>query len=94
LHKYEIDGPVWRALLGEFSRGMTDLITIRQFGNMSEALLAKGCLESAGIECFLADANVTRLEWPLSRGMRLQVSPDDAESAIEILASAQRGVSG
>jgi hypothetical protein len=65
-----------------------ELVTIRQFGNMSEALLAKGCLESAGIECFLADMNVTRLEWPLSRGMRLQVSPDDAETAIAILESA------
>ncbi len=65
-----------------------DLVTIRQFGNMSEALLAKGCLESAGIECFLADMNITRLEWPLSRGMRLQVSPDDAETAIAFLESA------
>ena len=52
---------------------------------MSEALLAKGCLESAGIECFLTDLNVTRLEWPLSRGMRLQVSPADAETAIAFL---------
>jgi hypothetical protein len=62
-----------------------ELVTIHQFGDMAEALLAKGCLESAGIACFLADANVTRLEWPLSRGMRLQVSPDDAKSAIAIL---------
>jgi len=65
----------------------TDLVTIRQFGNMSEALLAKGCLESAGIECFLADLNITRLEWPISRGVRLQVSLDDAETAIELLES-------
>jgi hypothetical protein len=62
-----------------------ELVTIRQFGNMSEALLAKGCLESAGIECFLADANITRLEWPISRGMRLQVGPADAETAIAVL---------
>ena len=55
---------------------------------MSEALLAKGYLESAGIECFLADANIARLEWPLSRGMRLQVSPIDAEAAVELLNSA------
>jgi len=65
-----------------------ELITIRHFGNMSEALLAKGCLESAGIACFLADANVTRLEWPLSRGMRLQVNPDDAETAVALLETA------
>ena len=65
-----------------------ELVTIRHFGDMSEALMAKGCLESAGIECFLADANITRLEWPLSRGMRLQVSPDDAATAVEVLESA------
>jgi hypothetical protein len=64
-----------------------ELVTIRHFGDMSEALMAKGCLESAGIECFLADANITRLEWPLSRGMRLQVSSDDAERAIAFLGS-------
>ena len=63
------------------------MVTIRQFADMSEALLAKGCLESAGIECFLADANITRMEWPLSRGMRLQVSPEDAETAIALLES-------
>ena len=62
-----------------------ELVTIRQFGSMSEALLAKGCLESAGIECFLADMNVTRLEWRISRGVRLQVSLGDAETATDIL---------
>ena len=61
----------------------TDLVTIRQFGNLAEALLAKGCLESAGIECFLADANMAWMDSPVVRGMRLQVSPDDAETAIE-----------
>ena len=64
----------------------TDLVTIRQFGSQSEALLAKGYLESAGIECFLADANIARLEFPLLiGGMRLQVSPTDAEAARELL---------
>jgi hypothetical protein len=62
-----------------------ELVTIRQFGNMSEALLAKGCLDSAGIECFLADLNVARVDWPVTRGLRLQVSPDDAATAVELL---------
>jgi hypothetical protein len=69
-------------------RPSLELVTIRHFGDMSEALLAKGCLESAGIESFLTDANITRLEWPLSRGMRLQVTPADAETALAILQSA------
>jgi hypothetical protein len=63
-----------------------ELVTIRQFGDMAEALLAKGCLDSAGIECFLADLNMARVEWPVSRGLRLQVNPDDAETAIAMLA--------
>jgi len=62
-----------------------ELVTIRQFGNMSEALLAQGCLHSAGIESFLADANVARVEWPLTRGIRLQVGTEDAETAIALL---------
>ena len=62
-----------------------DLVTIRQFGNMSEALLAQGCLQSAGIESFLADANIARVEWPLTRGMRLQVDAEDAKTAIALL---------
>jgi hypothetical protein len=62
-----------------------ELVTIRQFGDMSEALLAKGCLESAGIETFLADTNVSRMEWPLTRGMRLQVNAENAEAAITFL---------
>ncbi len=62
------------------------LVTIRQFGDMAEALLAKGCLESAGIECFLADAEIARMEWPVSRGVRLQVDAHDAEAALALLA--------
>ena len=62
-----------------------DLVTIRQFGDTSEALLAQGCLTSAGIECFLADLNVARVDWPLTRGIRLQVHPEDAESAMALL---------
>ena len=53
---------------------MTDLITIRRFGHLAEALMAKGCLDSAGIECFLADANMAWLDSPVVRGMRLQVA--------------------
>jgi hypothetical protein len=63
----------------------SELVTIRQFGNMPEALLAQGCLQSAGIECFLADLNLTRIEWPVTRGVRLQVKLEDAEAAVALL---------
>ncbi len=53
---------------------------------MTEALLAQGCLQSAGIECFLADINVARMEWPLvTQGMRLQVHEEDVETASAML---------
>ena len=71
--------------LMEADREVSELVTIRQFGNQSEALLAQGCLSAAGIESFLTDANIARLDWPLSRGLRLQVLVDDAETALAIL---------
>ena len=64
------------------------LITIRRFRDLPEALLAKGSLESAGIECFLADDNMVRMDWFISNfigGVKLQVWPEDAASAVEIL---------
>jgi hypothetical protein len=65
-----------------------ELVTIRQFRDLPEALLAKGSLESAGIECGLWDDNLVRLDWFWSNligGVRLKVAPADAEAANEIL---------
>jgi hypothetical protein len=64
-------------------------VTIRRFGNMSEALAAQGCLDAAGIESFLADTNIARVEWPITRGMRLQVDSKDAEAANALLTEAE-----
>src|SRR5947209_4563908 len=67
---------------------LRSLVTIRQFRDLPEALLAKGSLESAGIECFLADENLVRLDWFVSNfigGIKLRVKPHDAESAQKIL---------
>jgi hypothetical protein len=64
------------------------LVTIRQFRDLPEALLAKGSLESAGIECFLADENLVRLDWFISNfigGIKLAVKAQDVENANEIL---------
>ena len=65
-----------------------NLETIRQFRDLPEALLAKGSLESAGIECFLADENLVRLDWFISNfigGIKLRVKPQDAENARKLL---------
>jgi Putative prokaryotic signal transducing protein len=64
------------------------LVTIRQFRDLPEALLAKGCLESAGIECHLRDDNLVRLDWFISNfigGIKLCVSPQDAQNARQLL---------
>jgi hypothetical protein len=65
-----------------------ELITIRQFRDLPEALLAKGSLESAGIECFLADENLVRLDWFISNfigGIKLKVRAPDAANAQKLL---------
>jgi hypothetical protein len=67
---------------------MRELVTIRQFRDLPEALLAKGSLESAGIECFLADDNLVRLDWFISNfigGIKLNVRAPDAENAQKLL---------
>ena len=65
-----------------------ELVTVRQFRDLPEALLAKGCLESVGIECFLGDENLVRLDWFISNfvgGIKLNVKVEDVENARKIL---------
>ena len=67
---------------------LQELVTIRQFRDLPEALLAKGSLESAGIECFLADENLVRLDLFISNfigGIKLNVRAADAENAQRLL---------
>ncbi len=67
---------------------LNNLVTVRQFRDLPEALLAKGSLESAGIECFLADENLVRLDWFISNfigGIKLRVHPSDAANALKLL---------
>ena len=64
------------------------LVTIARFRDLPEAMLARGRLQSAGIDAFLADENYIRMDWFMSNmigNMRLQVREDDADSAQEIL---------
>ena len=67
---------------------MRELVTIRQFRDLPEALLAKGSLESSGIECFLADDNLVRLDWFISNfigGIKLNVHAADVANAQKLL---------
>jgi len=65
-----------------------DLVTLRQFRDLPEALLAKGSLESGGIEAVLVDDNMIRMNWFISNllgGIKLKVHAEDVEAANEIL---------
>jgi len=67
---------------------MRRLVMIRRFRDLPEALLAKGGLDSAGIDCVLADENVVRLDWfwsNLMGGVKLLVDTENAAAASEIL---------
>jgi hypothetical protein len=65
-----------------------ELVTIRRYRDLSEAIVARAVIESAGIFCFLKDENLVRLDWQVSNfigGIRLQVAVPDVESAEAIL---------
>lgn len=56
---------------------MAHLTTIRRFRDLSEAIVARSLLESGGIEAYLCDENLVRLDWQISNfigGIRLQVA--------------------
>jgi hypothetical protein len=64
------------------------LVTIRRFRDLPDALLAKSVLESAQIECFLADEVVIRMDWLWSYALgqiKLHVRDAHASSADEVL---------
>jgi len=64
------------------------MVTIRSFGDVMQAWLAKSNLESSAIECHLVDDNMVRLHWGIVNvlgGVKLQVKREDAEVALELL---------
>jgi hypothetical protein len=64
------------------------LTTIRQYRDLSEAIVARCLLESGGITVTLRDENLVRLDWQVSNfigGIRLEVEGVDAADAIAIL---------
>ena len=63
-------------------------VTVAAFRNEYELALAKGMLESAGIECFVIERGFVQIEWldAESAGhLQLQVWPEEAEIAKEML---------
>ena len=67
---------------------LRNLVTLRQFRDLPEALLAKGFLGSAGVESFLVDETTIRMDWLWSNllgGVKLCVNQEDADTAAQIL---------
>ena len=91
------------ALSGEFARRgleppvipdpapeaeMLPVVTVQQYRDLTEAQLAMGVLESAGIPCYLRDENTVRTQWFWSNligGIRLQVREEDRAAAEALL---------
>lgn len=64
------------------------LVTIETFSSSWEAQLARACLEAEGVHSVIADEHFHRLYSALSStlgGVRLQVRPEDADRAAEML---------
>lgn len=67
------------------------VVTVRLYRDLMEALLGRSLLESAGIQSWVADENLVRMDWFYSNmvgGMRLQVGENDEAAAREILEAA------
>jgi len=65
-----------------------DLVTIRAFWGLLEAELAKGLLDSAGIESFLFDDNMVRMDWFNANalgGVKLRVDAHNVDAANRVL---------
>jgi hypothetical protein len=63
-------------------------VMVGRYRDSGEAMIAKSMLDSAGIECFLADENPVRLDWFYSNligGIKLMVREEDAETARKLL---------
>jgi len=80
--------PDWQNDADEPEAELRRLATVRKFRDLPEALLAKGSLDSAGVESYLVDDNMVRMDWFISNfigGIKLQVRPEDAAAASQIL---------
>lgn len=65
-----------------------NLVTVRSFRDLAEAIVARSLLEAEGIESWTQDENLIRIDWGYSNaigGMRLQVSAENQVAAADIL---------
>ena len=63
-------------------------VMVRRYRDLPDAAIAKSVLDSAGIDCFLADDNLVRLDWFYSNligGIKLLVPEKDVGAASNLL---------
>ena len=63
-------------------------IMVGRYRDTGEAMIAKSMLDSSGIDSFLSDENLVRLDWFYSNlvgGIKLMVREEDAETAKKLL---------
>ena len=98
-----LDAPVDAVEEGESPRlaGLPEAgagpVTVARFVDPVEASLARNCLEEAGFEAFLADAETVSVAWQLSNalgGVKLQVAGPDAARARLVLREQRDGSAG
>ncbi len=68
-----------------------EFVTVGKFLGPTEAQMAKGMLEAAGIACFLQGENANNL-LALAFRARLKVRVEDREAAEELLAQAEADI--
>jgi hypothetical protein len=79
------DGPAEKAAVADDSGKP---VVIRSYRDITEAMVDRTKLESAGIKCFLYDDNLIRLDWFVSNavgGVKLVASQNEAAEALKIL---------
>ncbi|MGC2300443.1 MAG: DUF2007 domain-containing protein [Acidobacteriaceae bacterium] len=65
-----------------------EVVTVRRYRDLTEAMVAQSLLESTGIQAWTRDENLVRMDWFYSNlvgGVRLQVDAADAAAAAEVL---------
>lgn len=64
------------------------IVTVRRYRDLMDAFLGRSLLESAGIQSWVADENLVRMDWFYSNmvgGLRLQIDESDEVDARAIL---------
>jgi hypothetical protein len=83
-----LEPPLIEEAQPEGSLAQRNLFTVRRYRDLSEAIVARSMLESAGVPVYLRDENLVRLDWQVSNfigGIRLQVDAADEQNALELL---------